>query len=448
MLKRATALLCVLQLTSLCRADALIMDDGTRVEGKIHKQDGQWIVIDAAGKETDVDPDRVKTFILGGGGATPQSAEQRLASLRASAQVLTDVHIIIDRYKQFIKDNAITSAGDDAKADLAQWQQRLDDGSVKVGARWLTAAERDQMAGDEAATVQRIEEMVQQGRDQDAIDAVMQALKDDPENPSALFLQGVNLFNRNKIPDAKTAFEKSDKSLPGRWSTLNNLAIVGWRQNLFGVAMNDYALAMTANPMNETVLDNVCEAMNLLTPADQKTPPVVKCAAIFARQDADLAKKKQADGQVRWGATWVNADQLPKLQQEEAADNAKLAAFLDEVRQTQSALQDAESRIQSDQQAMGQMGSPVQDPNYAANGGFRNNIQIADYQQYQQMQQEVALYTAEAKQAREHLVEIQNQMARVPRTLTVPRFTGLQRFIGSEGTPIRPASTTQPDEIK
>src|ERR1700722_18212761 len=49
--------LAFLALASVAAADALILDDGTRVEGKIHKDGDQWVLIDSSGNSSTYSPD-------------------------------------------------------------------------------------------------------------------------------------------------------------------------------------------------------------------------------------------------------------------------------------------------------------------------------------------------------------------------------------------------------
>src|ERR1700690_3998872 len=163
---------------ALARADVLVLDDGTRLEGKAKKVGDQWVVTDATGHETSVASQRVSSFEFTGsasGGASDTSAT-RLASLRQAADHLSDLHQIIDRYKSFIAAAANAPVAADATADLALWQRRMDDGYAKVGGRWLTPMEREELASTEAAAAADVGQLIRQGYVQQAQDALTRAL--------------------------------------------------------------------------------------------------------------------------------------------------------------------------------------------------------------------------------------------------------------------------------
>ena len=77
------------------RADVLVLDDGTRVEGKIHKDGDQWVVIDASGHETDVPAERITVFQIGGPHSDQPSGD-KLATLREEVGYLNDIPTIIE----------------------------------------------------------------------------------------------------------------------------------------------------------------------------------------------------------------------------------------------------------------------------------------------------------------------------------------------------------------
>jgi hypothetical protein len=425
--------------------DAIVLHDGTRLEGKIHKDGDQWIVVDATGKETAVSPDVIESFELGNGhsGETPL---QQLATLRASAAKLSDLNDILNRYNAFLKKNPDDSdAVTQAQSDLAQWKQRLADGCVKVGSQWLTAAERDVLIASEADTAAHIGDLIKQDRLQDAADAVKTALQLDPQDPSALYLNGLLLAKQNQNPPARTAFEQVNKIVPGHAPSQNNLAIVLWRQRLYAAAMNAYIQAMLAKPNDKLILDNVAEALAAVPDENRDNPPVVKAAALFAQQDKVLQDAQLANGLSRWGATWVPTDQLARLETEEQLNQQKLADLQDDFNRTKANIASDDAQIQSDQQQINQAQAWTSNNLLGVQGGHMAIQGLPqNYNQNQLLQDMQIMQTAEAH-SKEHLNYLSEQAARLQQNLSVPKYTGNQNLIGPEGTPLRPtAPATQP----
>jgi Flp pilus assembly protein TadD len=441
----AIAILAVTFFTTAARADALILHDGTRIEGKIHKDGDQWIVTDATGKETAVPADRIESFERGNRHPNHTPAQQ-LASLRASAAKLSSLNEIISRYQNFLKkitDDADTIA--QANDDLTQWKQRAADGDVKVGGQWLSPAERDALVASEADAAAHIGDLIKQDRLQDAADAVKTALQLDPKNPAALYLNGLLLAKQNQNPPARAAFEQVAKIVPGHAPTENNLAIILWRQSLYTPAMNAYVQAMQASPANKIILDNVAEALNAIPDENKDNPPVVKAAAMFADQDKTLQDAQAANGMVRWGATWVPSDQLGRLQTEELQNQTQLATLADDYNRTKNAIASDESQIQSDQQEINQAQAWTSNNLLGVQGAHGAIQGLPQNYNQNQILQDIQLMSSARNHSQEHLNHIVEEINRIQQNLSVPKYTGNLDFIGPEGTPIPAgAPATQP----
>jgi Tfp pilus assembly protein PilF len=424
----------VLILTAAASADVLVLDDGTTVEGKAHKDGDQWIVTDSAGHETAVAADRVKSFELVG---ARKAEEPPLDSLRRSVEHLSDLDEIIRRYKEFVEHHPDV---DQANADLAVWQKRRDDQCVKIGSRWLTPAERDELSATETLKAQQIGDMISQDRLQDAADALKQALTDDPQDPTALYLNGLILATQNQNVPARAALEQSNQLAPAHAATLNNLAVILWRQRLYAAAINNYVGAMTASPLDKTILDNVAEALHAL-PADTRDSPLGKKAvALFVDQDTRLQEIEKTHGLYRWGSAWVPANQLDKLQAEFATLQSRLAEIHADYDRTQDSIDSDQRQLDANQRIVN---AYQPQPQTLGNVTYTQGPYPPDYVQ---LSQDIPILQATLQVAMHHKEELEEREKRLQHSLSVPQFTGEQRLIGPEGTPIRSnAPTTRPN---
>jgi len=445
---RIYAALVLIFLTVAARADILVLDDGSRVEGKVHKDGDQWIVIDNSGHETDVPTDSVVSIQIGSG-QEGGNATERLATLRSSAEALSDLSIIIQRFQTFISQNPGTPEAGEAQSDLAIWQQRQDQQCIKVGRQWLTPTQREAMIASEANAAVRITGLVQQHQMQDAADLLKQALDVDPADPAALYLNGLVLADAGQTALARMQFEAAIKAVPGHAPTLNNMGALRFRQNLIPAALAAYTQAMQSKPFDRIILDNVAEALHAVQNNEHDSPPVIAAAKMFVEQDEHLQKSQEANGLFRWGATWVSKQQLQALNAEEQAIQNKLDLIQNEYDATQRDITAYDATISQDQQDITRLAAAQYVPQQTVFGGqtfnqppgvnqppgMSNTAGLP--QAYFDDQAEINRATAAKQSSTRHLAELREQARKVEMDLSVPMYTGVSRLIGAEGTPIR-----------
>jgi hypothetical protein len=436
----------LLFVTSFACADIVTLNDGTRLEGTVQKTDGGWTITDASGKQTTVTLDQVQSIEASGAPANSASAAgDELASLRHSADNMSDLQQIIDRYQHFIDAHAGQPVADDAQADLAIWKQRQAEGQIKVGDAWMSQEDRQKMLSQITAAASDIRDLLEQGRGQQADLAINQAMALDPNNPSILYLQGYELANDQKNVPARADFDKVNAQVPNHAPTLNNLAIVLFRQKLAPAAMNDYVQAMLAEPDNKLLLANVAEALNALSAKDSKSPPALRAAAIFQRQNAELAKTMAAQGLFPWGATWITQQLLDQCNAVDQQNKQQLAQLQDDFDQTNKKIQVDQANIQTDQQQQA-----LYEPQGYYNGSYnrayaRAGIAINNTVQFNELQNNITELQADVAANQTHLTELRAQASQLQNNYPVPKYTGTQQLIGPEGTPLLdPEATTQP----
>src|ERR1700761_1968010 len=95
------------------------LQDGTKLEGDIKKTDDGYRITAADGKVTNVTSDKIASIDLQPSGSG-DAATNRLASLRRAVENLSDIKIILDRYKSFLDQNAGTPAAQEAEKYVAR----------------------------------------------------------------------------------------------------------------------------------------------------------------------------------------------------------------------------------------------------------------------------------------------------------------------------------------
>lgn len=414
-------------------ADSIVLKDGSRLEGNIKKTDTGWQITATDGKVTNVPAANVKSIELGSRGNDSQSSNAALASLRRSVDALTDLSRIIERYEQFIANSKDPSVAEEAKKDLATWQDRRARGLVRQGSAWVTPEEAARLREQALVAASQVRDLLRQGQVAEAESAIQQALNADSTNPAVLYLRGVLFYRQDKIVEARKAFEAVNGSVPNHAPTLNNLAVILSRQNASGGALNFYDQAMQAQPVNKFILDNVAEALGTLDDAQRKGQAVQRVIRRFTEQDATLQKQLAAQGLFRWGSTWVDQKQLDALKAAEKEIRDRLAALEKEFEDNKRRVQDIDSEIASNEQAMRELEarSIWRDPD----GKLHYSQLPASYYEYKRNNDRLR---NEQNALRARFDQLRATAKATQQQLPTPKYTGVMQIVGVEGTPLLP----------
>jgi len=414
--------------------EIVYLNDGTQIEGKITKSADGWTITKDDGGIVHIKAEDVVSIEAGHPAAATAQGADRLASLRRAVDHLSDIHEIIDRYEKFIESNPTfdPSVLDDANKDLQQWHDRLDQGLVKLGNKWITPQERDQRR--QAAQTQALSarDLLVQYRYKDAQRLLRQAIDQDPQSAAALYLQGVMYYQQDQIDQSKKSFDAANEILPEYGPILNNLGVISWRLKSFVAAMNFYNQAMIASPLSKDILDNVAEALNALPEQTRQAAAVQRGAATFRAQDTELQKRAADQGWFRWGANWVTAKQLDDLK----AAAAKIQAQIDQLSRqfdlVAARIADLDKEIDEDTRQMHRFeaSSTVIDPN-------GNTIQLPLPQIYYDLKNDVGKLTANKKNLQGQQDALRAQAKAVQQGLPTPQFNGVQQIIGLDAVPAR-----------
>jgi Flp pilus assembly protein TadD len=440
-MKRLSVLL-IIAIASAARADVLVLKDGTRLTGDVKRGDRGYVINQGKSEFRVVPIEQVRSIELTAGIQSPPDVmKEKLASLRRSVEHDEDINRIIARYQRFIEQSQNTPVGEEAKQDLAVWQQRRDAGFVKYGVRWVSVEEREQLQEKALQVADTARRLLRDGQLALAETKINQALAEDPKNPIALYLRGVLEYRKDQFVQARKSFEAVNTLVPHHAPTLNNLGVVLSRQNQPAAALNAFDQAMIASPRNRAVLDNVAEMLNGLPDEQRGTQGFQKIARRFTEQDIDLQRELEKQGMHRWGATWVTTEQLEQLKVAERAVKDKLDQLAADFDATKVRINNIDRDMEDNLRAMRRLEAT----SYARD--FNGNIyQTVLPATYYQLQDDNNKLQREREEQYAKLERLRKEAKGVNENLPVPKYTGIQRLVEAEGAPvIAPvAPATQP----
>jgi len=426
--------------------DVVVLKDGSRIEGDVKKNPAGYVVTLPGGQLKFLGPDEVKALEAGptSGPNSETAAQAKLASLRRSVEVLDNPVKIIERYQKFIEQNAGSSIESDARQDLATWQERQKQGLIKYNNRWVTSVEKAAMQEKGLRDADAIRKLLKQARLAEAETAVNQAIAEDPQNATALYLRGLLQFRKDQIVQARKSFEQVNTLVPKHAPTLNNLAAILARQNQNATALNLYDQAMTASPKNKEILNNVAELLYNMPDEQRQSQIAQKVLKKFDQQDTVLARELLPQGLHRWGATWVTSEQLEQLKQAEQDAKEKLDAMSGEFDAVKVRINNIDREIDDNNKAMARIAAM----NYVRlpGGSVQQSVLPPSYYDCQESNRWLGIERADQMAK---LASLQEQAKAVNRNLPVPKYTGMQKLMDENSAPIvapaaPPAPATQP----
>ncbi len=440
----------VLAFASLSRGDVLYLTDGKTLEGDVGKSPDGWVVTDSAGKVTAVPAGKVQSIEMksGGGKAAPDAAEAKLYSLRRSVANVGDLRDIIARYKRFIEQNPGPEVKDAAEKELAVWVDRQARGLVKAGSQWVTPQEHAALLEQTFAVVSEARQLIKDNRNKDADALLAKAMQLDPTNVSVQYLRGVVKYRQGEVPAARKAFEGVAEQMPAHASTLNNLAVILSRQNQHAAALGMYDRAMQAAPNLREVLDNVAEALNGAPDDARRAQVLQRAMKRFLEQDEHLRAEMAKRGLSRWGATWVSQEQKEELDAAERNIKVRLDQLAAEFKAAQDQINRIDRDIESNTRTMRQL--EARRIGRDINGRLVTSVLPAAYYD---LEADNAKLGAERRQLVSAIEQLRAAAKETEKQVPTPRYTGVQKLIETEGTPIKmpgdpaatsPAQATQP----
>ena len=436
-MRRVTIVLSILGSAVIASADVVHLNDGTTVEGIVRRSDDGWVVT-ANGKSTTIPADQVASIEMkAAAGADARLAAERLASLRRAVQNSDNLPDIIARFQRFVDTTTDPTAVASAKKDLAQWQDRSAQHMVKAGGNWvLPEAVAGLVDASQSLTIQA-HDLLMQGKMNEAEPLLVQAVADDAHNAGAQYLLGVLRYTQETIPAARTAFTAAIAAAPDDAASLNNLAVVLWRQRQFLPAMTNYDSAMQALRVNKFILDNVAAALADLPMEFRQSPVVSKARRHFNEQDLILQQQMAKLGLRRSGSTWINEQQAAEIEQQRKAIQDKIDVLSAEYDKQQDAIHQIDVRMASVAATLHQI-----EANSFTTDSKGTMIAIPYPPQYEEMKQEMNVMAADRQSKAAKLPPLQQQARALQKQLPAgASAVNVQHIVGPEGMP---QPTTRP----
>lgn len=359
--------------------------------------------------------------------------QSRLQSLRRSVENSTDIKSILERYARFIEQYKDSPAARDAQADAAAWRDRLEKKMVKVGPRWVTPAEREELKLHARTLADQAREAMLKTRKQEGESLVQKALEEDAGNVLASYLNGVLQFDQNQPQQAKKSFELVATAAPREGANLNNLAVVQWNLKQAAIALKVYEQAMNALPVNKEILHNVAEAVHALPPGQRTTQVAKSAIRVWETQQAQLATKMAKEGLVAWGSTWIDKDQSVKLAALEKDIEQRVAVLSADYDKSQKSVDEIDGSMENNTRLMGNM---ERASNYRDLKGFQ--IQKPLPAKYFELQKQNQQFTQDRQALAAKQAEDREKAAKAVAEMPIQKYTGTQRIFGAENAPAQP----------
>jgi tetratricopeptide (TPR) repeat protein len=354
-----------------------------------------------------------------------------LDSLRQASLHNSDIKQVISRYQDFIKRQTDPKVLSEANKDLQMWQDRQTRGLVRLGDKWMTTDERD--ATEKSAQEKSLpaRDLILQARYKDAVAILQQALKDDPDSPTALYLLGLCQFAQGQAAPARKSFEAIIAELPGHGPTLNNLAVILWKTKSFGGALSTYQKAMTANPVNKDILDNVAEALHGV-PDQLKIGPIYPpVAAMFRKQDTELQAQGAEQGFYRWGSAWVTARQLETLKAAQAKIDDQVKALGDQWTADEAKIKQMDQQISDDTRQMNFLQSQA-----VGNNAQGQAVQLTPPPLYYQLNGDITSMKTEQESLKKDEEKLKAQALEVKQSIPAAQYNGAPQMMGPDFAPV------------
>lgn len=413
-------------------ADIVILSDGTRLEGDLERTPDGYNVTTRDGKTTKVGRSQIKSIEVKPQ-VGPEDARKRLESLRKSTEKMGDLKLIIARYKEYLERFAGTDAADDALADLKVWEQRQAAHMTFAAGKWVTPEELGAIHEQAQASAVKARDLVAAGRLREAGPLLDLSLQQDPKNPSAIYLRGVTQYRQEQLGPARKSFDTVLQILPDHGPSLNNLAVILWRQEKYPGALKYFDAALAAAGGDERIVSNVAEALNALPKEQRDSAATRRLVAQFQSAEASLVKKMEKRGLYRWGAAWVKGAELDQLQDMEREIEAKIADLEAEFERTEDRIEQTDAEIAETQRGIRR----IEATSYGRDASGRP-VRLAYPRVYYELLRDLATLKQNRVDLVAHLDTLRRQARAVRRELPVPRYTGVLRIIETEGTPLIP----------
>lgn len=341
----------------IAAADIVHLKDGGKLEGDLRRADSGWELRTRDGKTVSLGGDEVLRVELVSSPAaeasvSPEQAKAQLDAVRRMAALQSDPALVLQRYQSLLKQLGNSPVAAEARSDMELWQRRQSEGHRKIAGQWHTAQEVAQMQLEAASVVEKARDALAASQHEAARNLLDGALKIDPENVAANYLDGLLLIEQNQPVQARKAFERAVAAFPDHAPSLNNAAVTQWQQRAYVPAINNFEKAMRGMPLNATIHDNVAELIHAAPDDVARSAAYKRLVQRFEEDEPRLQSLMAASGWYRWGGTWVNAHQLDQLRQQELQIKQQLDELSREGGEARSRIEQIDAEIAANERNM------------------------------------------------------------------------------------------------
>jgi Tfp pilus assembly protein PilF len=343
----------------------------------------------------------------------------------------SDAAKVIERFNAFIAQNPNTPAAKDAVQDLAVWQDRLAKGMVRAGDQWVTKEGLAELRSKSMQVAETARALIAAGKLADAGPMIDQALAASPQDPALLYLKGLIEYRQTHIVPARNDLQAAEVVAPDSGTIHNNIAVILWKQRAQMPALGEYDKAMLAKPQDQTILDNVHEALHAL-PTEYKDKDLTKRAKEhFLEQDTALQRTMAAKGLYRWGSDWLNQKEYDKIQARQKVVQDKIDSMQKDFDGLKAALLKIDRDIVGDQQVMQSMlAASVQSDPYS---GRTYSLPLP--QRFYDLQKDVANLKSQKVLDQKQMEDLQKFAVQQKQLMPQEKYAGVFKPFDVEGMP-------------
>jgi tetratricopeptide (TPR) repeat protein len=252
------------------------------------------------------------------------------------------------------------------------------------------------------------------------------------------YLRGLSFFRQEKPIDARKAFDTANSINPSHAPTLNNLAVVYARIKQPAAALNYYDQAMLAGGADQTILDNVAEALGSAPDDIRKGPPYAKCLKRFGELEPILQKQMAEKSLYRWGGSWIDQTRLDELKAAEKDVREKLKSLAAENDKDRARIKEIDKEIGQNQRIM----NDLMLNRYVLHDARGNPVAVPLPDEYYELDRHNSQLAAEEDTLKQSLQSLAQETQATQDQIPRPTFTGIQHLVGIEGMPSVGAPST------
>lgn len=293
-------------------ADSVTLTDGRMYSGSIRHSGDDVVITQADGTVVTVAQSDVAKVSLTSNATPAQIAEAEWTRLGPAIRRATTVDQILSNIDSFLERYGDQPIAAEVKKVRDQYIKARDEHYVKLGSRWVSPGEAEQIRTQSGKATQEALKLYRDGRAGEAVTKAKEALALDDQNVQALNIRGLALLRMNQPGQARPVFMQAAEADPTNLLALNNLAVVLFSMNRDTEATFYYGKALTLAPENRMLLDNIVEALNSYD-ASKGLPAyadLLKRSAVAEQRLASLMAQK---GLYRYGSSWVSQEQHDRL---------------------------------------------------------------------------------------------------------------------------------------